>query len=86
MVRTCYIPGRNVRFDSLGKSNSKSGSGVGAVLLDGGLGGQSSYTSIDAYERATNRNIEGYGLEDKIGNTLSRLNINIPSSRRNIKF
>jgi hypothetical protein len=32
------------------------GKGAGSVLLDGGLGGQSSYSSIDEYINATGRN------------------------------
>lgn len=88
MFRTCYLPNRNTRLNSLSKSNAKSGSGMGSVLLDGGLGGQSSYTSIDAYERATGRKLEGSGLDDKISAKLSKLNIDLtpknPFKKKNI--
>lgn len=53
------------------------GNGVGAVLLDGGLGGQSSYHGIDDYYETTNMNpsTKGKGLADRISNKLSKLNI-----------
>lgn len=51
------------------------GSGIGGVLLDNGLGGQSSYTSPQDYTRTTGRKIDGSGLSDKISNTLKNLNI-----------
>lgn len=64
------------------------GSGVGAVLLDGGLGGQSSYRSMDDYIETTKNNPyasskskpSGTGLADKIGNKLSKLNLTPPTS------
>jgi hypothetical protein len=68
------------------------GSGVGAVLLDGGKGGQSSYNSIDEYIETTKTNPyaakpKGKGLADKIGNKLSKLNLSkepLKVKRKNI--
>ena len=52
------------------------GKGIGSVLLDGGMGGQSSYSSIDNYIHATGRDprVKGRGL-GKIASKLSSLNI-----------
>lgn len=71
------------------------GKGIGNVLLDGGLGGQSSYSTVEDFVNTTNwtppsRNkaIEGVGLSNKIGKVLSNLNIQKPMERKkkNIKF
>jgi hypothetical protein len=41
----------------------KQGKGIGAVLLDGGMGGQSSYESVDNYMNTTNApSFSGRGL------------------------
>lgn len=72
---------------------SKEGKGIGAVILDGGLGGQSSYSSIDNYVATTNTNPNisayGNGLKglEKIRNKMENLIIK-PSIRKpkNIKF
>ena len=57
------------------------GSGIGGVLLDHGMGGQSSYASPQAYTHATGRKIDGSGLSDKISNTLKNLNISKPQGK-----
>lgn len=57
------------------------GKGMGSVLLDGGLGGQSSYDSIDAYEAATGRVPVGAGLR-----ALPTLKKSKPSRSTNIRF
>lgn len=52
--------------------------GSGAFLLDGGMGGQNSYHSIEDYEQTTGRKLnapKGRGLADKIGERLSKINI-----------
>jgi len=69
------------------------GCGTPSFLLDGGLGGQSSYTSIDDYMNTTGRDpynnkmsrlqtipthTSGTGLADKIANKLSKLSLNKP--------
>lgn len=67
--------------------------GGSSFLLDGGLGGQSSYYGIDDYAQTTGRDIskpieyrvpKGQGLSDKIGASLSRLNINKKPKKKNI--
>lgn len=47
--------GGSIRLATMRHSNAKKGRGMGSVLLDGGLGGQSSYTSLDDYLNTTNR-------------------------------
>jgi hypothetical protein len=54
----------------------------GSVLLDGGMGGQSSYRGIDDYIETTNQKkynrtpvVNGNGLADRISNKLSKLSI-----------
>jgi hypothetical protein len=72
---------------------SKEGRGIGAVLLDGGLGGQSSYYSVDDYVATTNASpivsTSGQGLKglEKIRTKMENLVIK-PSTRKpkNIKF
>jgi len=67
---------------NLGKSGMK-GKG-GSFLLDGGLGGQSSYPSVAQYTATTGRVIkEGRGLE-KISSKLS--NLSLKPKKHNIKF
>lgn len=72
-----------------------SGKGIGNVLLDGGLGGQSSYSSVNDFVETTNwkpssrtKAIGGMGLSNKIGKVLGELNIQKPLDRKkkNIKF
>jgi hypothetical protein len=74
----------------LGKTLLKrnQGGGVGSVLLDGGLGGQSSYSSVDDYLQTTNRKLlkKGMGLAD-VGDKLENLVVKpIHKKIRNIKF
>jgi hypothetical protein len=65
------------------------GSGYGAVLLDGGMGGQSSYSSLDDYYATTNQprqiKTKGQGLADKITSKLKNLNIAPPTSKPKMK-
>ncbi len=76
------------------------GKGVGSVLLDGGLGGQSSYSSIDDYINTTGRNpntlsnMGGMGLVKTIPNGMKKEEMNSkiknmlvnPKKVKNIKF
>lgn len=69
------------------------GKGASAsLLLDGGLGGGNSYSSIDDYVSTTGRNplkISGSGLAKSFTDKLSKLNIGkMPISRKpqNINF
>ena len=78
--RTSHIhfSGRGARLNTLTRQTF--GSGIGSVLLDGGMGGQSSYHSLEDYYNTTNnRSQSGRGLSDKIGDRLSRLQINKPN-------
>ena len=75
------LPYSNAKIRTM--NGSFVGSGAGAVLLDGGIGGQSSYRSLDDYIETTNKNPyasskskpSGAGLADKIGHKLSKLNL-----------
>jgi hypothetical protein len=49
-----FLPKMNKTQISRHTRGSISGRGVGAFLLDGGLGGQSSYQSVDDYISTTN--------------------------------
>jgi len=79
------IPLSNASYKPLSKGQY-SGKGIGSVLLDGGMGGQSSYASPEAYtdatgidpfthKRETTKSTKGEGLADKIAHRLSNLNI-----------
>jgi hypothetical protein len=79
-----------VKFRTLNKSMV--GSGTGSVLLDGGQGGQSSYSSLEEYLKTTNKpasypirsaSTAGMGLSDKISGKLQGLKISQPK-RKNI--
>lgn len=81
--RTSHIhfSGRGARLNTLTRQTF--GNGIGAVLLDGGIGGQSSYHSLEDYYNTTNNGPQkrglGRGLSDKIGDRLSKLQINKPN-------
>lgn len=88
-VRTkhIFLPNSNAKMKSL--TRSFNGGGYGAVLLDGGMGGQSSYNSLEHYydtvNKEPNKNARGYGLSDKISSKLNKLNIAPPSSKPKMK-
>ena len=54
-IHRAVIPSANASY-VVGRRQVRSGTGVGAVLLDGGLGGQSSYSSLDDYVNTTGVN------------------------------
>lgn len=92
MVRTSHImlPHIGARINTLNRSMVGSGN---SFLLDGGLGGQSSYRGIDDYMEITNRKgtiaPRGEGLADKITSKLQKLNIAPPTKqpkRKNISL
>jgi hypothetical protein len=60
------------------------GKGTGSFLLDGGMGGQSSYTSPANYTATTGRVIRTGGGLEKLSSKLSQLNIK--PKKQNIKF
>jgi len=62
------------------------GTGVGAVLLDGGKGGQSSYSSVEEFKATTNQKVGGMGLMNS--SALQSLVIKKPAGKKpkNINF
>ena len=85
-----FKPRYNSRNIMIYKPQMK-GMGMGSVILDGGLGGQSSYSSIPDYV-ATTKHTKGSGLEglgsNSLGEKLSKLVIKQPPQKKhqNIKF
>jgi hypothetical protein len=69
---------------SLGQKERLLGKGTGSFLLDGGMGGQSSYTSPANYTATTGRVIRTGGGLEKLSSKLSQLNIK--PKKQNIKF
>lgn len=62
-IHRAVIPSSGASY-IVGRRQVRSGAGVGAVLLDGGRGGQSSYSSLDDYVNTTGVNplARGQGL------------------------
>jgi len=90
MSSKVYLPTVNKSSISRHTRGALRGKGIGAVILDNGMGGQSSYNSIDNYLSTTNQSsIGGSGLKglDKIRSKMENLMIQ-PSNRKpkNIKF
>ena len=94
-----YIPTIAVGMKSHQIRGRLKGKGVGAVLLDGGLGGQSSYSSVDNYIATTGRNpntltnMGGMGLVKSMPEPLKREAMNdriksmmVKPKTKNIKF
>lgn len=83
------MSGKGTMGDLLAKSSKSQkedrllGKGTGSFLLDGGMGGQSSYTSPANYTATTGRVIRGVGLE-KLSSKLGQLTIK--PKKQNIKF
>lgn len=78
-------------FSRQTRGATRKGRGVGAVLLDGGAGGQSSYSSIDDYERTTGRPVMGSGRKmmdmSKMGKKLENLMLKPTAKKvKNINF
>lgn len=96
MVKHIVLAGSGVKMKTL--TRNFNGAGYGTVLLDGGLGGQASYSSIDNYIETTGRNPKssgkdfstdfsgGKGLSDKINDKLKNLNIDNRPKRKNIRL
>lgn len=51
-----YVPSIGMSCKSHHTKGKIQGRGIGSVLLDGGIGGQSTYSSIDDYMATTGRN------------------------------
>lgn len=80
------IPHSNASMKPLNRHLN--GGGYGSVLLDGGLGGQSSYYSTEDYESTTGRKLftekpksKGGELADRIAPKLSKLSIENKTSK-----
>ncbi len=79
-TNSIHLPFRTTKINSLHR-RAIGGEGIGTVLLDGGMGGQSSYHSIEDYENTTKRQprmkpvTQGSGLADKIASKLSNLKL-----------
>jgi len=85
MVKHIMLPNGS-KMSSL--SRKVVGGGYGTVLLDGGMGGQSSYASLDDYYETTNQRpikTKGQGLADKITSKLKNLNIAPPTAKPKVK-
>lgn len=93
-TRFIKLPHSNARLHTLNRGAMR-GRGYGTVLLDNGMGGQSSYHSIEDYEKTTGVKLpipestksEGRGLADKISAKLAKLHIAPPTmkpKRKNI--
>ena len=85
-----YIPGMK-HFGLARHTRGKmEGKGIGAVLLDGGIGGASSYDGVDDYVRTTGvSSVRGSGLGKSVNSKLAGLNIQKPPMKRkpqNINF
>ena len=93
------FPHSNAKIRSLNrhaKNGGTIGCGIGGVLLDGGIGGQSSYYNVDNYMDTTGRNPitgsinrtqriqlkSGSGLADKIAEKLSKLKLDKPKKKK----
>jgi len=98
-TRHVMFPHSNAKMrclNRLTKNGGTVGCGIGGVLLDGGIGGQSSYYSLDNYIETTGRNPltnsinrpqqiqlkSGTGLADKIAEKLSKLKIDKPKKKK----
>lgn len=79
MVKKAYFKGGSIRLTTMRhtKATNVRGMGMGSVLLDGGLGGQSSYSSMDDYMNTTNKLvgsvIKGQGAKQPLKNIIPRL-------------
>ena len=83
-----YIPGVGHYGLARHTRGTVKGIGIGTVLLDGGMGGQSSYDNMDDYV-ATTGVMRGQGLGKSITSKLGKLNIQKPPSKKkaqNINF
>lgn len=98
-TRHVMFPHSNAKMrcmNRLSKNGGTVGYGIGGVLLDGGIGGQSSYSSLDNYIETTGRNpitntinrsqkiqlTSGSGLADKIAEKLSKLKLDKPKKKK----
>lgn len=78
------LTGKGLMEKMLEKEKSILGKGTGSFLLDGGMGGQSSYPSVEAYTATTGRVIKKGGGLEKLSAKLS--NLTVKPKKHNIKF
>jgi len=92
-----FLPQSHAKLRSMNRHCATArihGTGAPTFLLDGGIGGQSSYQSLDDYMNITNRDPynnkisrpqsipalkSGSGLADKIASKLSKLSLDKPN-------
>jgi len=92
-----FLPQSHAKLRSMNRHCATArihGTGAPTFLLDGGIGGQSSYQSLDDYMNTTNRDPynnkisrpqsipalkSGSGLADKIASKLSKLSLDKPN-------
>lgn len=86
MSSKVYIPTLNKSSISRHTRGGMRGKGIGSVILDGGMGSQSSYSSLDDYLATTN--VRGSGLSglDKIRGKMESLTVMPSKKTKNIKF
>lgn len=87
MSSKVYLQNLNKSSISRHTRGAMRGKGIGAVILDNGMGGQSSYSSIDDYVSTTNV-VRGSGLSglDKIRGKMENLTVMPSKKSKNIKF
>jgi hypothetical protein len=95
-----FLPHSSAKLRALNRASINPrihGRGAPSFLLDGGIGGQSSYPSIEAYMETTGRDpynnkmtrpqtipalVSGSGLADKIASKLSKLTLDKPKKAK----
>jgi hypothetical protein len=87
MSSKVYLQNLNKSSISRHTRGAMRGKGIGAVILDNGMGGQSSYSSLDDYVSTTNV-VRGSGLSglDKIRGKMENLTVMPSKKTKNIKF
>jgi hypothetical protein len=94
-----FLPASHAKLRAINRhsATARIRGGGGSFLLDGGIGGQSSYSSLDDYMNITGRDPinnkmtrpqtipalrSGTGLADKIASKLSKLSIDKPKKAK----
>ena len=94
-----FLPASHAKLRAINRhsATARIHGGGGSFLLDGGIGGQSSYSSLDDYMNITGRDPynnkmtrpqtipalkSGTGLADKIASKLSKLSLDKPKKAK----
>ena len=95
-----FLPHSHAKLRAMNRHSATArihGGGAPSFLLDGGIGGQSSYASLDDYMKTTGRDPynnqisrpqtipalrSGTGLADKIASKLSKLSLDKPKKAK----